>query len=254
MSIKDDNYFTVKGWMINKLGLSGSALVAYAVIYGFSQDGQSSFCGSISYLASCAGVTDRGIQKSLHELIEKGYINKKETIKNNVTYFEYRAVLPEDIHSEQSSPPPVNKVPENPERGEQSSPNIDQRDIDQHTDQAFVKKNNQENIQENIKKKRERIINLWQSNSDVFNPCVGFHKPLDFNAWLENADITIGMIDTAVKNFLDGVRNGAIERRFIPGHPDTFFLNGGIQRYQAPYKNRSPPEPENDWSNFGVKG
>jgi DNA-binding MarR family transcriptional regulator len=76
--MKDDNYFTVKGWMVNKLGLSGGALIAYAVIYGFSQDGRSSFRGSMSYLASCAGVSERGIQKIIKGLVEKGYIAKRE--------------------------------------------------------------------------------------------------------------------------------------------------------------------------------
>jgi DNA-binding MarR family transcriptional regulator len=82
MSIKDDNCFTftfiVEGWMVNKLGLSGNALIAYAVIYRFSQDGKSSFQASVSYLASCVGVSRGGMTKILNGLLEKGYITKRE--------------------------------------------------------------------------------------------------------------------------------------------------------------------------------
>jgi hypothetical protein len=40
------------------------------------------------------------------------------------------------------------------------------------------------------------------------------------------------------------VKDGSIDRRYIPGHPDTFILNGGIQRYQTPYRSRASPSAE----------
>jgi hypothetical protein len=121
------------------------------------------------------------------------------------------------------------------------------------------------NIQNNIQnehtnktsereKNKKHFIKLWQSNSDVFDPLARFKEPENFNAWWEKNDVTIEMIDSAVKNFLDGIRNGSIPARFIPANPDTFILNGGIRRNQTPYNSRSPPEPVSDWSNFGVKG
>jgi hypothetical protein len=86
---------------------------------------------------------------------------------------------------------------------------------------------------------KQHFIKLWQSNPDVFNSLARLKNPQDFDDWWEKSDIITEMIDRAVKNFVDGVRNGDIERRFIPGHPDTFILNGGIQRYQEPSK--KPP-------------
>jgi hypothetical protein len=109
--IKNDNYFTVKGWMINELGLSGGALIAYAVIYGFSQDGKSSFCGSVSYLASCAGVSRRGMINILQGLLEKGYILKKDTKDSGCN--AYTAVSPQDV------PPKKEKTPQG--RSEETS-------------------------------------------------------------------------------------------------------------------------------------
>jgi hypothetical protein len=102
--------------------------------------------------------------------------------------------------------------------------------------------------------KKKYFIKLWQSNPDVFDPLARLKEPDDFNAWWEKNAITIEMIDSAVKNFVEGIRDGSISTRFIPANPDTFVLNGGIRRYQTPYNSRSPPEPVNDWSNFGIKG
>jgi hypothetical protein len=248
-TIKDDNYFTVKGWMINKLGLSGSALIAYAVIYGFSQDGKSSFRGSISYLASCAGVTKRGMIKALHGLLEKGYITKiqkdDDTLCNVYMAVNPQKVLPPSEESStewgEESSCCENKVHQ---INKQSSPNIisildldkDLNNIKSHTDQARVKTSAQKN--------KEHFIKLWQSHPDVFNPLARFKDPNDFNAWWEKSDVTAEMIDTAVANFVNGVRDGSIERRYIPGNPDTFILNGGIQRYQTPYRSRASPNAE----------
>ena len=44
--VKDENYYQITGWMINRLGLKGAKLNIFAIIYGFSQDGESEFSGS----------------------------------------------------------------------------------------------------------------------------------------------------------------------------------------------------------------
>ena len=75
--IKDDNYYQISGWMLNRLGLKGVALSVYAIIYGFTQDGDTEFSGSRQYLADFTGTTRPTIDKALKELIEKGYISKK---------------------------------------------------------------------------------------------------------------------------------------------------------------------------------
>ena len=41
--MKDGNYYTVYGWMINQLKLKGTTLQLYAVIYGFSENGICAF-------------------------------------------------------------------------------------------------------------------------------------------------------------------------------------------------------------------
>ena len=49
--MKDTNFISIQGWMRTELNLSGNELLVYAIIYGFSQDGESKFTGSRQYLA-----------------------------------------------------------------------------------------------------------------------------------------------------------------------------------------------------------
>ena len=88
--MKDENYFVCSGWMINKLGLSGNELTAYAVIYGFSQDGESSFSGSLKYISDAIGVSERRTRDVLDRLIAQNHVIKIACVKNNVTFCEYR--------------------------------------------------------------------------------------------------------------------------------------------------------------------
>ena len=54
----------------------------YAIIYGFSQDGETRFTGSLQYLADWTNSTKQSCIKCLKSLVEKGYIIKHEKIVN----------------------------------------------------------------------------------------------------------------------------------------------------------------------------
>ncbi len=71
------NFYTVQGWMITELGLKGNELAAYAIIYGFSQDGRSEFSGSLSYLMRWIGCSRPTAVKILASLVSKGLIAKR---------------------------------------------------------------------------------------------------------------------------------------------------------------------------------
>jgi len=86
----NENYYTIQGWMINKLHLKGTALNVYAIIYGFTQDGESEFKGSRQYLSDFTGATRPTIDKALQELIDAGYIIKLSETINNVTFNRYK--------------------------------------------------------------------------------------------------------------------------------------------------------------------
>jgi hypothetical protein len=91
--VKDESYFQVSGWMINRLGLKGTTLNVYAIIYGFTQDGETEFTGSRQYLCEFTGATKPTIDKSLNELIEKDLIIKQSYSINNVLFNKYKANL-----------------------------------------------------------------------------------------------------------------------------------------------------------------
>lgn len=91
--ILDDNYFQITGWMLNRLGLKGTDLQVYAIIYGFSQDGESQFTGSLQYLCDFTGTSKPTVIKALKSLVEKDYIIKNEKTINGVTFNRYKANL-----------------------------------------------------------------------------------------------------------------------------------------------------------------
>lgn len=74
--IRDSNYVVIQGWMITRLGLKGNELMIYAVIYGFTQNGETEFVGSMKYLADWTNSTIESVRKCINSLINKGYIVK----------------------------------------------------------------------------------------------------------------------------------------------------------------------------------
>ena len=91
--VKNENFITIQGWMVNELKLSGNKLLVFALIYGFTQDDETEFEGSLSYMASWCNSTKQGIQKNLKSLIDDGLIEKHEYIANNQRYCTYTTKL-----------------------------------------------------------------------------------------------------------------------------------------------------------------
>lgn len=93
--VKDENYYQIQGWMINRLGLKGITLSVYAIIYGFSQDGENEFTGSLQYLCDFTGGTSKPtIIKALKELVENDLLLRREEVINGVQFNRYKANLP----------------------------------------------------------------------------------------------------------------------------------------------------------------
>lgn len=77
--------------MINELKLTSNELLIFAVVYGFSQDGQSEFTGSLNYLADIINSTKPTIIKCLKSLTEKGFLIKTDRPINGQNFPTYRA-------------------------------------------------------------------------------------------------------------------------------------------------------------------
>lgn len=94
LAVKDENFYTVQGWMRNRLGLRGNALDIYAIIYGFSQVSHQEFTASINYLCEWLGVSRPTVINTLKELVDGGYLTKESEEINGVIYNRYTAVTP----------------------------------------------------------------------------------------------------------------------------------------------------------------
>ena len=91
--LKSENFIVIQGWMCNELQLKGNDLLVYALIYGFSQDGESMFNGGRNYIAKTFNISLPTVDKSLNNLIEQGLIEKISTEINNVKFNNYKIIL-----------------------------------------------------------------------------------------------------------------------------------------------------------------
>lgn len=90
--IKNENFYVIHGWMLNELDISGAELQVYAILYGYSQDGESWFKGSATYLSEWTGRSKRSIYDILKKLTEKELIEKKEIERNGIKLCDYRVI------------------------------------------------------------------------------------------------------------------------------------------------------------------
>lgn len=75
--MKDEHFFVVQGWMINRLHLSGTELMVYAIINGFCQHGDGDgYIGGNATLMKWTGASARTISLTLQSLEEKGLITR----------------------------------------------------------------------------------------------------------------------------------------------------------------------------------
>lgn len=87
-----DKWICIQQWMISELGLKGSELIAYALIYGINQN-KGRYYGSAEYLAETwLGITPKKGYRVLSSLVEKGLLSK--TIESGKIYYE--AIIPSD--------------------------------------------------------------------------------------------------------------------------------------------------------------
>ena len=168
--MKNKNYITILGWMVNELSLSGNDLICYAVIYGFSQD-DNFWEGSQSYLSDWLGVSRRTVVDILKRLISNGLITKQEYEVNKVKFCKYKAIVPNTIRCEDSA----QGGSEDSAHGNNNNNNKEEKDKSfskkEHIDyDAIVKCWNETNpTLSNVKmlnnKRKEQIRNLLASNN-----------------------------------------------------------------------------------------
>ncbi|MDR1072505.1 MAG: hypothetical protein LBL45_02370 [Treponema sp.] len=101
------------------------------------------------------------------------------------------------------------------------------------------------------------FLRIWLRRMDIFNSMARIEKPKEWAAFWEKCPYPPDDIERRMQNFIDGVKNGSIERRFVPRTPDRFVLKGHLNASGAPYKkneNRgglSPPSNPTDKKSIG---
>nr|UVX88608.1 MAG: Replication initiator protein A (RepA) N-terminus [Bacteriophage sp.] len=105
-AVNDNNFVTIQGWMRTRLNLKGNELLAYAVIYGFSQTDGAKFTGSRKYLAEWCGCSMATIDRTLNSLVDKGLISRTSYVtKHGYRAVEYAAIGPTHIDEPSTAGP-----------------------------------------------------------------------------------------------------------------------------------------------------
>ena len=82
------SYVVVQQFMV-EAGLKGAELLAYAIIYGFCQDGRSACRCSRAYFAWWLGISKRQVSRVLDALEQRGLIRKAHEVVDGVTLPRY---------------------------------------------------------------------------------------------------------------------------------------------------------------------
>jgi DNA-binding MarR family transcriptional regulator len=74
----DNQYIVIFGWMSSKLHLKGNYRDAFALVYGFSQDGKSEFRGTLTYIQKWLNVSRPTAVAVMDELVRRNLILKRK--------------------------------------------------------------------------------------------------------------------------------------------------------------------------------
>lgn len=149
--VKENSYINIQAFMVNDLHLKGNELLIYAIIHGFSQDGESQFTGSLQYLADWCNASKQTVITALQSLCEKQLLLKNVEYKNNLKFCTYKTSI----------------VVKNFERGSQNSLMGWSKNLNEGS-QNFLPNNINNNINNKLEdtekapsyiKEKEKIIN-----------------------------------------------------------------------------------------------
>lgn len=197
MEVKSDSYVNIQAFMVNELHLSGNALIIYAVIYGFSQDGDSWFTGSRSYLAAWCQVSKSTVSRNLDTLCADGLIERREHVKAGVLLVDYRAVR----GTQNAQGCTQNEQGGVPKMGMGGVPKMSTHTIDVDK----LEKNTREKIE--TRHKFGEYSNVLLTDSDVQKLKTEF--PTDWEERIERLSSYMASSGKSYKNHLATIRNWA---------------------------------------------
>ena len=217
--ILDDNYYQVSGWMLNRLHLKGTELRIYAIIYGFSQDGESKFTGSLQYLCDFTLSSKPTVIKALKGLVDKGYIIKAEKVVNGIKFNEYSAdlLVVKKLNSggKETLPEVVKKLNSG---GKETLPN----------NKVYNKDLNNNNI--NNKEQSETVASIIDKApvelQENLNDFVEMRKKNKSAMTVKAVKLLISKLDKLSGGDID-MSNAILEQSIINGWKSVYELKGG---------------------------
>lgn len=161
--MKETSYIIIQGWMRTRLRLTGNDLICFALIYGFSQDGESVFTGSLKYIQEAIGVATRqSVLNILARLESKGLIVRNTDVFNGVKTTSYKAYSEpqnEDAQNLDTQSKNYEKVVQNLDGGSlnfrHNNLNNNLDNIKERTPKGVPKKS--QNLQERIEIEKENF-------------------------------------------------------------------------------------------------
>lgn len=121
--MKDSDFIIKQGWMVSKLGLTGIDLEIYALVYGYTKDGETWYETNIANIMDWLVLAERTVQKHLKMLVEVKYILRKQTGLGRSSRIQLQA-NPEIIENVQKGAQyaPIKRVHETTEKGASGAP------------------------------------------------------------------------------------------------------------------------------------
>ena len=107
--MKNSDFITILAPMVSVLKLSGNNLIVFALIHGYSKDGEHKFSGSIDYICKWTNLTRPTVIATLKTLTESGFINKEEQVVNNIKKCLYTTNYDEILEGSKETLLPVKK-------------------------------------------------------------------------------------------------------------------------------------------------
>lgn len=161
--MKETSYIIIQGWMRTRLRLTGNDLICFALIFGFSQDGESVFTGSLKYIQEAIGVATRqSVLNILARLEAKGLIVRNTDVINGVkitSYMAYSEPQNEDVQNLDTQSKNYTEVVQNLDGGSlnfrHNNLNNNLDNIKERTPKGVPKKS--QNLQERIEIEKENF-------------------------------------------------------------------------------------------------
>ena len=151
---KNNNHYTIFGWMIHRLGLKDAKLIVYAIVYSFSQDGENEFYGGRKYMAEASARSLPTIDRILVELEKEGFIKKMERENDGVSHCRYSVFIDEKSGEGIIDPKKKKNSDDNTTYHDDNTPSYHDDNTHNNIDNIYNNKdNNKENKDKSLSKK-----------------------------------------------------------------------------------------------------